>query len=137
MVPNKLATAEGGQKEVFFMANVMTKVQKFDAIAKALESVTLEGFDVQEFLANEIAQTNKRNARKSTAPSKTQKENVEIKNQILDILAGSTDGMTATEVANSLGLKSSQKATALLTQLVKDAKAVRNKTSKGVFFTLA
>lgn len=118
------------------MAN-MTKVAKFNAIAKALEGVTLEGFDVQEFLSNEIAQVERRNARKSNKPSKTQRENAEIKERILTLLADNPDGLMAAEVAKELGLNSPQKASALLKQLKESGEVNREKTGKAVLFTLA
>lgn len=118
------------------MANVMTKVQKFDAIAKALDGVELEGFDVQEFLAHEIEQTNKRNARKSTSPSKTQKENSAIKARILEVLADS-EGMTASEVAKALDLSSPQKASALLHQLIDGKQVEEGKRGKSKVFILS
>lgn len=71
----------------------------------------------------------KRNARKANGLTKTQKENLEIKNAIVKALADS-EGMTATEVANAVGV-SLAKATALLTQLAK-AEEVRREVEKKV-----
>lgn len=120
------------------MAN-MTKVAKFNAIAKALEDngIILDGFDAQEFISNEIAQVEKRNARKSNSPTKTQKENNAIKAQIVDTLGGSNDGMTATEVAKALDLNSPQKASALLKQLIDAKQVTKAKVGKTMVFTLA
>lgn len=118
------------------MAN-MTKVQKFNAIAKALEGITLDGFDAQEFIATEIAAVEKKNARKSATPTKTQKENEAIKDRILEALGASEDGMTATEVAKALELSSPQKASALLRQLVTTGKVGKAKVGKAMVFTIA
>lgn len=113
----------------------MTKVQKFAAIAKALEGVTLDGFDAQAFLASEIALVNKRNARKSGTPTKTQKENETVKANILSILEESEDGMTATEVGKALDL-STQKVSALMKQLIADGNVEKTKVGKSTLFSL-
>ena len=113
----------------------MTKVQKFTAIAKALEGVTLDGFDAQAFLASEIALVNKRNARKSSTPTKTQKENEAIKANILSTLEGAEDGMTATEVGKVLSL-TPQKVSALMKQLIADDKVEKTKVGKSTLFSL-
>ena len=113
----------------------MTKVQKFTAIAKALEGVTLDGFDAQAFLASEIALVNKRNTRKSSTPTKTQKENEAVKANILSTLEGAEDGMTATEVGKVLGL-TPQKVSALMKQLIADDKVSKDKVGKSTLFSL-
>ena len=113
----------------------MTKVQKFTAIAKALEGVTLDGFDAQAFLASEIALVNKRNARKSSTPTKTQKENEAVKANILSTLEGAEDGMTATEVGKVLSL-TPQKVSALMKQLIADDKVEKTKAGKSTLFSL-
>lgn len=125
------------------MAAIITKVEKFNAIAKALEgtgTLSVEGkgdFNVAEFIVAEVAQVNKRNARKSTSPTKTQKENAGIKEQIVSTLGGSAEGMTASEVAKALGLNSPQKASALLRQLIEEGKVNKGKVGKAMVFTLA
>jgi CRP-like cAMP-binding protein len=114
----------------------MTKVQKFTAIAKALEGVTLDGFDAQAFLASEIALVNKRNARKSNTPTKTQKENEAVKANILSTLEGAVEiGMTATEVGKVLGL-TPQKVSALMKQLIADGNVEKTKVGKSTLFFL-
>ena len=113
----------------------MTKVQKFEAIAKALEGVTLDGFDAQAFLTSEIALVNKRNARKSSTPTKTQKENEVVKANILSTLEGAEDGMTATEVGKVLGL-TPQKVSALMKQLIEAGKVEKTKDKKVTYFSL-
>lgn len=107
----------------------MTKVEKFTAIAKALEGVTVEGFDAQAFIQNEITLTQKKNAKRATSKTKTQKENDVLIPQVIEFVNNS-DGVSATEVANALGLGSTQKATALLKKAV-DAKAIIKDKVKG------
>lgn len=115
------------------MANVMTKVEKINAIAKAIEGMTFEGFDAQEFLAHEVEMTNKRNARKSNAPSKTQKENDKIKVRIIEYLK-TVENATASTVAKALDLTSPQKASALLNQLCKAYKINKDTEGKNTVF---
>lgn len=121
----------------------MTKVEKFNAIINAVADTKFtDGTSMRDFLNHEIEMTNKRNARKSTAPSKNQKANEEIKAKILDFLANHTDGMTATEIAKGLELSSPQKASALLRQLGDVAlggtgDVVKKKVGKSTVFVLA
>lgn len=117
------------------MANTMTKVEKINAIAKAIEGMTFDGFDAQEFLAHEIEMTNKRNARKSNAPSKTQKENAEIKVRIIEYLK-TVESATASIVAKALDLTSPQKASALLNQLYKAHEIDKDKEGKNTVFLI-
>lgn len=116
----------------------MTKVAKFNALAEMIgaDAVFEDGTKVADFLAHEVEMTNKRNARKSMSPTKTQKENEEIKTKILDTLTDTSDGMTASEVAKTLDLNSPQKATALLKQLIDEGKVTKGKVGKATVFTL-
>ena len=108
----------------------MTKKEMFEAI----KVVVADNAEMVEFLDKEIALVEKRNARKSTALTKTQKENVEIKARIMEALADA-DGMTATAVAETVGI-SVAKASALLTQLVKAETVERQKSGKNILFVL-
>lgn len=106
----------------------MTKVEMFNAI----KGLVADNAEMVEFIDHEIELVEKRNARKSTGLTKTQKENVEIKARIVDALKES-DGLTATAVAETVGI-SLAKATALLTQLVKANEVERVKNGKAVTF---
>lgn len=106
----------------------MTKVEMFNAI----KGLVADNAEMVEFIDHEIELVEKRNARKSTGLTKTQKENVEIKARIVDALKES-DGLTATAVAETVGI-SLAKATALLTQLVKANEIERVKNGKAVTF---
>ena len=105
----------------------MANMTYVEAINYAIENI--DNIDVIEKLSTLRESIEKRNARKSTGLTKTQKENIEIKNAIVEALAES-DGMTATEVANAVNI-SLAKATALLTQLVK-ADSVKREVEKKV-----
>lgn len=117
----------------------MTKLTKKAALKVALDALNLVAdqmtpaadwtFDeVKDKLNEMIAQLDKKTT--STKQTKTQQENEEAKEQILDLL-GKGDPMRATDVAQELGLSSGQKAAALLNALVKEGLAVKVKGEKG------
>ena len=89
----------------------MTKVEMYNAIL-ANDTLTDEQ---KAFLTKERDAVEKRNAHRSSTPTKTQRENEGLKAQILDFL-GTVENATAPEVAKSLGV-TVQKASALLRQL--------------------
>ncbi len=111
------------KKEVFIMTN-MTYVS---AVEYAISNI--DNAEVVEKLSALRDSLVKRNSRKSEGLTKTQKENIAIKEAIVEALAES-EGMTATEVANAVNI-SLAKATALLTQLVK-ADAIKREVEKKV-----
>lgn len=117
----------------------MTKLTKKAALKVALDALNLVAdqmtpaadwtFDeVKDKLNEMIAQLDKKTT--STKQTKTQQENEEAKEQILDLL-GKGDPMRATDVAQELGLSSGQKAASLLNALVKEGLAVKVKGEKG------
>lgn len=110
----------------------MTKMEMFEAIKTAVA----DNAEMVAFLDKEMEMLAKRNARKSTGLTKTQKENLVIKEQILTAV-NESEGLTATAVAETVGI-SLAKATALLTQLVK-ANQIERKTEgkKAVFCAVA
>lgn len=109
----------------------MTKRDFFVAIAnKAVVT------DEMVALANKyIDQLDNRNLNRK--PSKNQIENEGLKEDILLVL-GET-GMTVTEVLKALGKEgiTNQRISALMTQLVKDNKAIRTVEKRKAYFTLA
>ena len=123
----------------------MTKLTKKAALKVALDALNLVAdqmtpaadwtFDeVKDKLNEMIAQLDKKTT--STKQTKTQQENEEAKEQILDLL-GKGDPMRATDVAQELGLSSGQKAAALLNAMVKEGLATKVKGEKGAtLFTL-
>lgn len=117
----------------------MTKLTKKAALKVALDALNLVAdqmapaadwtFDeVKDKLNEMIAQLDKKTT--STKQTKTQQENEEAKEQILDLL-GKGDPMRATDVAQELGLSSGQKAASLLNALVKEGLAIKVKGEKG------
>lgn len=130
------------------MATTMNKVQKFTAIAKALESanITIDGFDVQEFLAHEVDLLNKK-AASPKKPSKTKVENDGFKADILAYLATADAPKTIKELqaaVPSIANLSNQRITHMLTDLCKDdpengitAKVTKSYVKKVPYFAIA
>jgi len=69
-------------------------------------------------------------------PTDSQRQNQMDKERILELLADSYDGLTASEIGNSLGL-SLARSTALLTQLCKEGTVEREVIRKIAYFRLA
>lgn len=76
----------------------------------------------------------KRNASKSGKPTKTQKENAEVKDQIEAVLTA--EGQKCGEIAEKVGI-SGQKCSALLTQMVKDGIAEKYTEKRVTYFRIA
>ena len=76
----------------------------------------------------------KRNASKSGKPTKTQKENAEVKGQIEAVLTA--EGQKCGEIAEKVGI-SGQKCSALLTQMVKDGIAEKYTEKRVTYFRIA
>lgn len=111
----------------------MTKVQMFNAIAEIPAVAEMEG--AVDFLHKEAELVSKRNSRKSSTPTKTQKENESLKEKILEAMANSENAMTATEVGKVLGL-TPQKVSALMKQLIETGKVEKTKDKKVTYFSL-
>lgn len=109
------------------MANKMTYAVAIDnAIAGNLTD------EVVERLHDLQAQLAKRGSGKK-GMTKTQKENEGLKAVILENLRAEVDGMTATEVGNSIAV-TCQKASAILNQMVEAGTVRRDKVGKVVRF---
>ncbi len=101
----------------------MTKMTYAQALEVAINAVDGE---VAEKLIALKAQIEKKNSAERK-PTKTQRENAEYREKILDLIAETP--MTATEVAELIGL-TNQRVTALLTALVR-AELVERTVEKG------
>lgn len=113
-------------------SNKVTKAQMFALIAEKVA----DNQEMVDFLNKEIELVNKRNARKSSKPSKKDVENEAIKASIKEILANAESGMTVTEITKALdGDFSTQKISALL-RLMGD-EVVKTYEKKVAKFTLA
>ena len=110
----------------------MTKREMFVKIA----TINAADQEIVDFCNHEIELLNKKNASASKKATKTQIANEGIKNDILDVLKGSDTAMTATQIADAMGL-SVNKVSALLTQLKEDNSIVREVVKRKAFFSVA
>ena len=101
----------------------MTKVEFYEQIIANYELTEEE----KEFLTHEKELVVKRNARKSTKPTKAQVANVAVKEAITNFLSEATEPLQAKAIGEGI---SAQKASALLKQLVEGG-AVTKEVVKG------
>ena len=114
------------------MAKTMTYATAIDnAINGNLDAETIERL---EALKAQLAKRNSSGALKK--PTKTQRENEEHKTKIVGLLTEEVDGMTATEIGSALAV-SCQKASAILSQMVKAEVVRKVKDGKVTRFVLA
>lgn len=108
----------------------MTKKEMFTEIANLLSARE----DIVEFCNHEIELLSRK--RTSTKPTKTQRENAVIKEQIVSALTD--EPMTIGEINAAMGTEySPQKLSALLRQLVLEGIAVKDTVGKVPYFALA
>ena len=116
----------------------MNMVEKFDAIKAMLNGETVENFSVADavkFLDDRIEKVNAKNAKGGDRkPTKTQVENEGIKAQIMGVMT--TEPMTIADIGKAIGITSSQKVSALVTQLVKAKEIVRTEVKGRAYFSL-
>lgn len=116
----------------------MTKMTYAEAINLAIEgNLNDEAIERLNALKAQLAKRNSSGALKK--PTKTQRENEDLKVKILDMLTEEVDGMTATEIASALAV-TVQKASALLSQMGTekgDGRVRKVKEGKTMRFVLA
>lgn len=110
----------------------MTKREMFTKIA----TVCANDQEIVDFVNHEIELLNKKNASASKKATKNQIANEGIKNDILDVLKDADSAMTATQIAESMGL-SVNKVSALLKQLIEDNSVTREVIKRKAYFTVA
>ncbi len=114
----------------------ITYVNAINAILTAINKQSFEGI-TEEHVNKLIAlgqSLEKRNSSKSGKPTKTQKENAEVKSQILAVLTG--DGQKCGEIAEKIGI-SGQKCSALLTQMVNAGQVEKYAEKRVTYFRIA
>ena len=107
----------------------MTKITYIDALTAALTCDLSD--EIKEKLTALKEQLVKRNTAKSDKPTKTQRENAEVKTRIHECLTHTLQGLRCGEIANELGI-SGQKCSALLSQMVKAGEVVKREGEKRV-----
>ena len=114
--------------------NTMTKREMFEVIATAMA----DNEEVVNFCAHEVELLDRKKGYKSSKPSKKSLENEAIKAEIVEILRGSEAPMTIKEINEALDKGfTSQKVSALLTQLIKAEEVVKTYEKKVAYFGLA
>ena len=113
----------------------MTKKTKIEVINEMLENVVIaENAEWVNFLANEARLIEKKKVSKK--PTSKQTENEKIKSEILQVLADGNE-KTVKEVREMLEADiSSQKATALIRQLVESGKVTRFEEKRVAYFKI-
>lgn len=113
-----------------------TYVSTINAVLTAINKQSFEGITaehVEKLIA--LGQSlEKRNTAKSGKPTKTQRENAEVKDAILAKLS-SIEGKRCGDIATEVGI-SGQKCSALLSQLVKTGEVVKTEEKRVALFTL-
>lgn len=119
------------------------KLTKRDYFSQ-LREIVKDNETLVAFIDHEIELLNKKNSSKSDAPSKTQIENKELSNQILDIMVGLDEPKTITELINeteigklTFGKDNKEMTNQKLSRLVNDlakAKVVTRTVVKGVAY---
>lgn len=107
----------------------MKNITYIDAINAALTADL--STEVKDKLTALKEQLVKRNSAKSDKPTKTQRENAEVKVKITECLSHTLQGLRCGEIATEVGI-SGQKCSALLSQLVKSGEVVKREGEKRV-----
>jgi hypothetical protein len=114
----------------------MTKRENYNAI----RAIVADNADLVAFIDHELELLDKKNARRSTKPSKTQVANEEIKDVIHDVLLDADAPMMIADIIADdpalVGL-STQKVSALLTQMVASGDVVRTVDKRKSYFAIA
>lgn len=111
----------------------MTKKTQKEMFTQIMANPTLTE-EERDFLQGRIDALTKKSANR--AKTDTQKENDEIKEDILEFI-GDNPNCSISEIRTQLGLSSPQKATALVRQLEADGKVIRTEEKKVGYYTLA
>lgn len=99
----------------------MTKREFLNEVIAVIDGTSeMDTLELKEFAKAEIVKLDKRNASRSSKPTKTQIENEPIKEKILEVLS-TGERMVASAIAERLEI-STQKVSALCRQLVESKK---------------
>lgn len=114
---------------------IMTKMKKMDALTIAIEAIGESNSEAVEVLENMITQLEKRSLAPKK-PTKRQVENVAVKEAIVTALKGAEAPMSAKAVGEALEI-TTQRASALLTQLKNEGVVVRTEEKGKALFAIA
>lgn len=89
--------------------------------------------EIVKFIKHEIALLDKKNASRKTEMTETQKENLVLKDKILDLLTKKGTEMSCSQIAKEFGL-STQRTSPLLEKLIADNKVVKESKKRINYF---
>ena len=114
----------------------MTKRENFAELRKL--AVASKNEELVAFIDHEVELLNKKNSYKSTKPTKTQRENEDLKVVLLGAMTAEPKTISDIQDADAtLGELSNQKISALLTQLIEAGKVVKTVEKRKAYFALA
>lgn len=114
----------------------MTKRENYNA----LRAIVADNADLVAFIDHELELLDKKNARRSTKPSKTQLANEDTKAVIHDVLLDADAPMMIADIIAddpALNGLSTQKVSALLSQMVASGDVVRTVNKRKSYFAIA
>ena len=121
------------------MEKKMTKKDYFNLVAEIVANADVENQDdIQAFISHEIELLEKKSSK--SKPSKTQKENEGIMQEIVSVLATLDTPVTVTELMKAdetMAAYSNQKLSALLKKLVDNGTVEKTVEKKKSYFFLA
>jgi len=113
----------------------ITKKEYFATVRTIVEASDVEGkADLLNFIDHEVELLNRKSAK--SGQTKTQKENVAVKESIAAAMAELDKPVTVTEIMAVVGL-SNQKISALLRQMISEGTVVKTTDKKKSYFSLA
>jgi len=114
----------------------MTKRENYTA----LRAIVADNADLVAFIDHELELLDRKNAKRSDKPTAKQVANEETKDVILQVLNDATDPMMISDIIAddpALAGMSTQKVSALLTQLIADGQVVRTVDKRKAYFAIA
>lgn len=114
----------------------MTKRENYNAI----RAIVSDNAELVAFIDHELELLDRKNSRRSDKPTAKQVTNEETKDIIVEVLTDAADPMTISDIVAddpALAGLSTQKISALLTQLVNDGQVVRTSVKRKSYFAIA
>ena len=114
----------------------MTKRENYNA----LRAIVADNAELVAFIDHELELLDRKNARHSDKPTAKQVANEDTKGIIVEVLTDAAEPMTISDIVAddpALAGLSTQKVSALLTQLVNDGQVVRTSVKRKSYFAIA
>ena len=114
----------------------MTKRENYNA----LRAIVADNAELVAFIDHELELLDRKNARRSDKPTAKQVANEDTKGIIVEVLTDAAEPMTISDIVAddpALAGLSTQKVSALLTQLVNDGQVVRTSVKRKSYFAIA